>query len=87
MADFSLLPYGLLQIHPSVSHGIWFARSAEFLQSPALPTLVWMRAPGDIVFGAGAVLRAVFVGKLWAGGRRPLTAADPAPTAILSLRP
>ncbi|MBL8659123.1 MAG: hypothetical protein JNM75_05145, partial [Rhodospirillales bacterium] len=59
----------------AVSQGLWYARSIEVVQSPLVRTLVWMRVPGDIVFGLGALMIALFVFKLWIGslGRVPAT--------------
>jgi nitric oxide reductase subunit B len=53
MVVLSLLPIGILQTIASVDHGLWFARSAEFLQQPHVETLRWMRLIGDTVFLAG----------------------------------
>jgi nitric oxide reductase subunit B len=62
MALLSLLPVGILQTAESIDTGLWSARSAEFLGSPTLQTLKWMRVPGDVVFGMGLVVLAfVFV--------------------------
>jgi nitric oxide reductase subunit B len=55
MVTLSLLPVGLLQTWASVDQGYAYARSAEFLQTPLLATLRWMRVPGDTVFALGAV--------------------------------
>ena len=57
----SLLPVGLLQTHASVEYGYWYARSTEFMGTPLMQTLRWMRAPGDTVFAAGAVILVAFV--------------------------
>jgi len=53
MVTLSLLPIGLAQAWASVEHGLWFARSAEFLQQPWLQTLRWLRMPGDSLFLIG----------------------------------
>jgi nitric oxide reductase subunit B len=76
MALLSLLPHGLMQVHAAVTHGFWYARSAEFLQQPLMQTLVWLRMPGDIIFAAGAGMLALFVAKLYIGK------AKPAPVAV-----
>ena len=55
MILLSLLPVGLLQTQASVEHGMWYARSAEFLQQPWLQKLRWMRVIGDTVFALGAL--------------------------------
>ncbi|RKJ99287.1 nitric-oxide reductase large subunit [Alicycliphilus denitrificans] len=55
MISTSLLPIGLFQFHASVTHGLWYARSEEFLQQPFLETLRWIRTFGDVVFITGAL--------------------------------
>jgi nitric oxide reductase subunit B len=55
MVVLSLLPVGLLQTWASVEHGMWYARSAEFLQTPLLQNLRWLRVVGDSIFALGAV--------------------------------
>ena len=80
MALFSLLPFGLIQVHAAVTHGFWYARSAELLQQPLMQTLVWMRMPGDVIFSVGVGMLALFVAKLYIGKARP--EAVPAGTAV-----
>jgi nitric oxide reductase subunit B len=53
MIGLSLLPIGLMQTVASVDHGLWYARSAEFLQQPLLENLRWLRIVGDTVFMVG----------------------------------
>jgi nitric oxide reductase subunit B len=55
MVIVSLLPVGLLQTWASVEHGMWYARSAEFLQQPLLQKLRWLRVLGDTIFALGAM--------------------------------
>jgi nitric oxide reductase subunit B len=57
----SLLPVGLLQTWASVEHGMWYARSAEFLQTPLMENLRWARAPGDTIFAFGMLAIGWFV--------------------------
>jgi nitric oxide reductase subunit B len=57
----SLLPVGLMQTVASVEHGYWYARSSEFLGSPLMQTLRWLRAPGDTLFALGALILVAFV--------------------------
>ncbi|MGA7161075.1 MAG: nitric-oxide reductase large subunit [Bacteroidota bacterium] len=61
MVVFSLLPVGLLQTYASVAHGYWYARSSDFLYSPTVLTVKWLRAFGDTIFALGAVSLVVFV--------------------------
>jgi nitric oxide reductase subunit B len=61
MVLLSLLPVGLLQAWASVEHGMWYARSAEFLQTPLMSKLRWLRMIGDTIFALGALSLAWFV--------------------------
>ena len=61
MVLLSVLPVGLAQTVASVEKGVWYARSAEFLQSPTLDTFRWLRVIGDSVFTIGALALAYFV--------------------------
>jgi nitric oxide reductase subunit B len=67
MVLLSLLPVGLLQAWASFEHGLWYARSAEFLQTPRMETLRWMRAVGDTIFASGIVVLAWFIAGLKTG--------------------
>ncbi|GGF50445.1 nitric-oxide reductase large subunit [Echinicola marina] len=55
MALLSLLPVGLMQTVASVNEGMWYARSAEFLQQPLMGTFRWLRVVGDTVFALGTL--------------------------------
>ena len=46
---------GLMQTWAAVEHGTWYARSAEFLQTPTINTLRWMRVVGDTIFAVGVL--------------------------------
>jgi len=61
MALLSLLPMGMLQAIASVNEGMWYARSAEFMQQPLMETFRWLRAIGDTIFAIGTVALALFV--------------------------
>ena len=76
MLFLSLLPIGIIQGWASVAHGFWYARSVDVVQSPLVRTLVWMRVPGDIVFGLGGLLIGIFSLKLWLGSRGRVPLAD-----------
>lgn len=67
MVLLSDLPRGLLQTVASVNEGMWWARSAEFMQQGIMNTLRWMRVIGDTVFGIGVVVLGWFVLGLKAG--------------------
>ena len=65
-------PVRLFQFEASVTKGMWYARSDEFLQQSFLETLRWIRTFGDVVFIAGAVAVAwqVVILGLWRKGAR-----------------
>jgi nitric oxide reductase subunit B len=61
MCFLSILPIGIAQTVAAIDHGVWYARSAEFLQSPWIHNIRWTRAIGDSLFAAGAVVLAWFI--------------------------
>jgi len=79
MVLLSLLPVGLLQTWASVERGIWYARSAEFMQTPTMNTLRWLRVVGDTIFAVGVLALGWFVLGLkggWSLGPGPDAVAD-----------
>ncbi|MCC6963812.1 MAG: nitric-oxide reductase large subunit [candidate division Zixibacteria bacterium] len=80
MVLLSLLPIGFMQTWASVRHGYWFARSAEFLYSPAITVFKWLRAPGDTIFAIGILVLVLFIFGLATGHslRSRKATADPA---------
>mgnify|MGYP001273943587 CR=1 FL=1 len=91
MIGLSLLPIGVLQAQASVEVGLWYARSAELLQSPLFESLRWLRIVGDSVFLVGVgglVWFALGLRTGWsfvpegaspASGRQPRPALEPVP--------
>jgi nitric oxide reductase subunit B len=61
MTVVSMLPIGIAQTVAAIDHGVWYARSAEFLQQPWLQNIRWSRAVGDSLFAAGALTLAWFI--------------------------
>ncbi len=61
MVLISVLPVGVAQTLASVEHGLWYSRSAEFMQQPYIITFKWMRIFGDTIFAAGSVALAWFI--------------------------
>jgi nitric oxide reductase subunit B len=61
MVLISLLPVGLMQTWASVKYGLWYARSAQFLNHPPMQTIRWLRVIGDTVFTAGAFVLVWFI--------------------------
>jgi nitric oxide reductase subunit B len=67
MILLSPLPMGFMQTLAAFEEGYWYARSAEFMQTPLLDTLRWLRVIGDTLFAIGALGLAVFVAGLKTG--------------------
>lgn len=61
MVLISLLPIGLMQAWASVEYGTWYARSSEFMQTPLMNHLRWLRMIGDSIFAIGALVLGWFV--------------------------
>lgn len=78
MVVLSMLPVGLLQAWASIEHGTWYARSAEFLQTPSMQMLRWFRVPGDILFSVGAAQFGWFILGLLTGHSYQSDDAKPA---------
>ena len=64
MVVLSLLPVGLMQTVASVNEGMWYARSAEFMQQPLVSFFKWMRIFGDTIFAIGTLTLFWFVYQL-----------------------
>jgi nitric oxide reductase subunit B len=78
MVVLSLLPVGLMQTWAAVEHGYWYARSAEFLQTPIIDAFRWLRVVGDTIFTVGVVAIVLFTAGLVTGhATRP--ASEPTP--------
>lgn len=71
MVFMSLLPAGLLQAAASFSEYYAYARTAEFMHSPTMEMLVWLRVPGDIVFSVGVGAFALFMWQAFTQKRLP----------------
>jgi nitric oxide reductase subunit B len=56
-----------MQAWASVTHGMWYARSAEFMQTDLMDTLRWLRIVGDTIFAVGVFGLGVFVAGLKTG--------------------
>ncbi len=63
MLALSLIPSGFYQIAQSLEQGTWYARSAAVVQSPVMRSFTWMRMPGDVMFGLGALAVILFTFK------------------------
>ncbi|MFW5830525.1 MAG: cbb3-type cytochrome c oxidase subunit I, partial [Planctomycetota bacterium] len=79
MIALSLLPIGLAQTWASMNTGLWYARSAEFLQQPVFETLRWLRIVGDTVFLIGVGSFATFVVNRFLAMRKPAIVQLPTP--------
>ena len=61
MVLISILPVGLKQTVASIQNGLWYARSAEFMQRPDILKLKWSRIFGDTIFTLGTIALVWFV--------------------------
>ncbi|WP_423130262.1 nitric-oxide reductase large subunit [Gaoshiqia sp. Z1-71] len=61
MVLISVLPVGFAQTVASVQEGLWYARSAEFLQQDYISVFKWLRVIGDTMFGLGTLALVWFV--------------------------
>jgi nitric oxide reductase subunit B len=61
MVMISVLPVGLAQTWVSVKVGMWYARSADFMQDPTIAFFRWLRVIGDTIFAAGSLALAWFI--------------------------
>ena len=66
MCFATLFPEGALQLYHSIAFSYYDARSLNYLQSGMLPTLEWLRLPGDMLFIVGGTLPLVVLS--WRGG-------------------
>ncbi|MGN6182158.1 MAG: nitric-oxide reductase large subunit, partial [Thermoanaerobaculia bacterium] len=83
MVVLSMLPVGILQANAAITHGVWYARSAEFLQTPLMQNLRWLRAIGDTCFAIGALMLAWFMVGLLTGRSYDLeTETQPTPRGL-----
>ena len=64
MVLLSLLPVGMMQTVASVKEGMWYARSAEFMQQPLVSLFKWLRVIGDTLFAIGTLTLFWFVYQL-----------------------
>ncbi|HVN28713.1 MAG TPA: cbb3-type cytochrome c oxidase subunit I, partial [Candidatus Binataceae bacterium] len=56
MAFCNLFPVGIVQLYDAVSVGYWHARDPNFITTPWIHWLEWMRLPGDALFIIGGTL-------------------------------
>jgi nitric oxide reductase subunit B len=82
MVVISILPVGLMQTWAAVEDGYWYSRSEEFLETPLMDTLRWLRVIGDTIFAVGAITFVLAVAKITIRRKRG-THADAEPTEAL----
>jgi nitric oxide reductase subunit B len=86
MCVISILPIGIAQTVAAIDHGVWYARSAEFLQSPWIQNVRWTRVFGDSLFTLGALSLAWFVIGVFTGRSfdRSVKVEEPKPVKVPS---
>ena len=60
MIFLDLFPVGILQFKTVTEKGLWFARSAAFVDSTAFQSFTWLRIIGGSVFTLGGVIPLVW---------------------------
>ena len=60
MVLLDLFPAGIIQFKSVTEHGLWFARSNSFIESPGFQTLTWLRIIGGSLFTLGGVIPLVW---------------------------
>ncbi len=60
MIVLDLFPAGIWQFVQTLDHGLWYARSQEFIRSAPFQTLTWLRAVGGVWFTLGGVVPVVW---------------------------
>jgi nitric oxide reductase subunit B len=55
MVFLDLFPAGIYQFHAVVENGLWYARSAAFIDSVPFQTMTWLRIVGGTIFLLGGV--------------------------------
>lgn len=86
MVLLSVLPVGLLQTWASVEHGMWYARSAEFMQTALMDKLRWLRVIGDTIFAVGVLALGWFILGLktgWSFADKPQEVSLPGSSPVL----
>jgi nitric oxide reductase subunit B len=61
MVLLDLFPAGIHQFMAVTSHGLWFARSEQFIQSDIFQGLTWLRIIGGSIFTLGGVFPLAWV--------------------------
>jgi nitric oxide reductase subunit B len=56
MVVLDLFPAGAIQFKSVVDHGLWFGRSAEFIEGDIFKSFTWLRGIGATVFYVGGVI-------------------------------
>ncbi len=87
MIVLSLLPIGLIQAYASMEHGLWYARSSEFMQQPLIVALRWLRIVGDTVFLFGVTALTWFLVGLKTGWSYVRPAAEPYVSVLVRKAP
>jgi len=60
MVVLDLFPAGIIQFQSVVERGLWFGRSAEFIDQGVFKSLTWLRGIGATVFFVGGVIPLTF---------------------------
>jgi nitric oxide reductase subunit B len=64
MAFCNLFPVGIVQLYDAVGVGYWHARDPQFILTPWVHWLEWLRLPGDALFIVGGAIPLLYISVL-----------------------
>lgn len=83
MAFCNLFPVGIVQLYDAVGTGYWHAREPQFLMTPWVHLLEWLRLPGDVLFIVGGAIPLLYLCALAVLNPNPRRASEAAGPARL----
>ena len=87
MVVLDLFPVGLWQLKAVLDHGLAYARSPEFIDSPTFRAFTWLRGFGVVVFIVGGVVPiAWFMTSRWRR-QRAVAVGTPEPLPVIEVHP
>ncbi len=85
MAFCNLFPVGIVQLYDAVGTGYWHARAPQFLMTPWVHLLEWLRLPGDVLFIAGGALPLLYLCVLAVLNPNPRRAVHAGPARLFTV--
>jgi nitric oxide reductase subunit B len=85
MAFCNLFPVGIVQLHDAVGIGYWHARTPQFLMTPWVHALEWLRLPGDALFIIGGAIPLLYLCVLAVLNPNPRRSAATIPARLFTV--